>query len=130
MPVETLIGPKSRPDGTSIPLSAAVKAGGFVFLSGQLAHNPDGSYAGTDIETQARKTLENIDATLKKIGLSKSDVCKATVFLTDPKNFGAFNKAYREYFGDTPPPARSTVGCALMDPQALIEIEVLAYAGD
>lgn len=130
MPVETLIGPKTRPDGTSIPLSAAVKAGGFVFLSGQLAHLPDGSYAGSDVETQARQTLANIDATLKQLGLSKKDVCKATVYLTDAKNFPAFNKVYREYFGDTPPPARSTVACALMDPKALIEIEFLAYAGD
>ena len=84
---------------------------------------------GDDITAQATRTLENIDATLTELGLSKADICKATVWLKNAKDFPAFNKVYADYFGDVAPPARSTVQAELMDPTALIEIEMVAYLG-
>ena len=63
-------------------------------------------------------------------GWSKNDIVKATVWLTSTDDFGGFNESYAAYFGNTPPPARSTVCTSLMAPKALIEIEVLAYVGE
>ncbi|MBT3916762.1 MAG: RidA family protein [Rhodospirillaceae bacterium] len=130
MPVNHVIKAKKRPDGTSLPLSGAVQAGDFLFLSGQLAMNAERQIEGKSIEEQTAQTLANIDATLREAGRSKADVVKATVWLTSTDDFMGFNKAYAAYFGDTPPPARSTVCTALMEPTALIEIEMLAYVGD
>ncbi len=130
MPLNHLIGPKKRADGTGLPLSGAVQAGDFIFLSGNLAMNADNQIEGDGIEEQTARTLANIDATLSEIGRSKADVAKATVWLTSTDDFMGFNKAYAEYFGDTLPPARSTVCSALMAPAALIEIEMLVYAGE
>lgn len=129
MPVTTVIGPKERPDGSSIPISGAVQAGDILYLSGQLAMNAEGKIEGDDIESQAARTLQNIDATLAQCGRTKADIAKATVWLTDTANFAGFNKAYAAYFGDVAPPARSTVCSALMAPAALIEIEMIVYTG-
>ena len=130
MPLNHLIGPKKRPDGTGLPLSGAVQAGDFIFLSGQLAMNAENQIEGNSIEEQTTRTLANIDATLREIGRSKTDIVKATVWLTSTDDFMGFNKAYAAFFGGILPPARSTVCTALMAPAALIEIEMLVYAGD
>ncbi|MAF50325.1 MAG: RidA family protein [Rhodospirillales bacterium] len=130
MPITQVIGPKKRPDGTSLPISGAVQAGDFLFLSGQLAMNAERRIEGQDIEAQTTQTLENIDATLAEAGRSKADIVKASVWLTSTEDFMGFNRAYAKFFGDLPPPTRSTVCSALMEPSALIEIEVLAYVGD
>ena len=63
-------------------------------------------------------------------GRSNADIVKASVSLTSTEDFMGFNRDYAKYFGDLPPPTRSTVCSALMEPSALIEIEVLAYVGD
>ncbi len=114
-------------DGTALPLAKAVRAGGFVFLSGQLGFEPDGRLAG-GIEAQTEHCLRNIREVLELAGLDLDDVVKATVWLTDMAHFAAFNRVYAAAFGDAPP-ARSTVCSALALPEALIEIEVVAYAG-
>ena len=92
--------------------------------------NAENQIQGEGILEQTTKTLENINATLRQAGWSKNDIVKATVWLTSTDDFGGFNESYVAYFGDTPPPARSTVCTSLMAPKALIEIEVLAYVGE
>lgn len=118
--------PNARPGGV---LSAAVRVGDLIFLSGVMGTRPGGGgLADGDIEGQTRQALENVKTGLALAGASMSDVAKCTVFLTDASNFAAMNKVYREFF-PTDPPARSTVAvAALVVPNALIEIECIAAA--
>ena len=109
-----------------VPFSKAVKANGFVFLSGQLAMDATGNILGTDIQEQTRFVLERIAATLQEVGSSMADVVKATVWLSSLDDFAAFNEEYRKHFvGGLP--VRSTVEAKLFR-GALVEIEVQAAA--
>jgi 2-iminobutanoate/2-iminopropanoate deaminase len=109
----------------TVPLSAAVRAGDFIFLSGQVPFGPDGKLVGGNIETQTRQVLDNIKAALGVAGATLADVVKATIWLTDPDDFARFNAVYGAYF-DQAPPARSCVVSQLMV-AACVEIEVVAY---
>lgn len=120
-------GPFTLADGTALPLSKAIRAGEFVFLSGQLGFDENGRLAD-GIEAQTRHCVRNIEALVQSADLELSNVIKATVWLTDIANFAAFNRVYAESFG-TDSPVRSTVCSALALPGALVEIEVVAYAG-
>ena len=113
--------------GNPLPLSKGVKAGDFVFLSGQLGVLPNGQL-GKGIEEQTTQTLENIKEVLALAGLDLSSVIKSTVWLTDMANFKGFNQAYAKAF-PLDPPVRSTVCSGLALPGALVEIEVVAYTG-
>ncbi len=113
------------PDGSIAPLSAAYAAGGFLFTSGQLAFDEAGKLYTGDIAGQTRLCLENIRRLLAGEGLSLQDVVKVTIWLTDAADFGGFNAAYSEFFGDHRP-ARSTVRSDLMLPGAKVEIEAIA----
>ena len=121
-------GPLKLADGRVLPLSKAIRAGGFLFLSGQLGLTADGKLAGPDIAAQTRQALDNIKALLAEAGLGLGQVVKATVWLTDVADFAAFNESYARYF-PARPPVRSTVCSALVLPGARVEIEVIAYAG-
>jgi reactive intermediate/imine deaminase len=113
--------------GTShVPLSPAVRAGDFVFVSGQVPVGPDGSVVAGGIEPQTRQVLENVKAALALAGASLDDVVKTTVWLEDARDFGAFNKVYATYFPKAPP-ARTTVESRLMI-DIRIEVEAVAYA--
>ena len=114
-------------DGTVLHLARAVRAGDFVFLSGQLGLDENGRLAA-GITAQTSHCLRNIGVILGEAGLALEHVVKATVWLTDIGDFAAFNQVYAAAVGDLPP-ARSTVCSALALPGALIEIEVVAYAG-
>ncbi len=127
MPREILGSPLTLPDGTPLPLSKAVRAGDFVFLSGQLGLDESGRLAD-GIEAQTRHCLRNIVAVLGEAGLGIEHVVKATVWLTDVRDFAAFNRVYAETFGSAPP-ARSTVVSGLALPGAMVEIEVVAWGG-
>ena len=107
-----------------VPLSSAVRAGDFIFLSGQVPFGPDGALVGGDIETQTRQVLDNIAAALEQAGASLDDVVKTTIWLTDRNDFVRFNAVYAQYFPHLPP-ARSCVGAPLMV-DANVEIEVVA----
>jgi len=109
----------------TVPLSAAVQAGDFLFLSGQVPFGPDGRLVPGDIAVQTRQVLENIAAVLGKVGASMEDVVKTTVWLTDAADFAAFNSVYREYFPSLPP-ARSCV-VSLLAVDARVEIEAIAH---
>lgn len=114
-------------DGTALPLSKAVRAGDFVFLSGQLGLTKTGQLAGDDIVTQTHQCMENIRTLLTQGGCGMSDVIKATVWLVERADFGAFNRVYATYFSEQPP-VRSTVVSGLVLAGARVEIEVVAYA--
>ena len=123
MPKE-VIGEPFIIEGTRLPFSKAIRAGDFVFASGQVPLR-DGALVGGSIEDQTRAAMDNVKEVLAEAGCGLRDVVKSTVWLADAADFAAFNKAYAEYFADDPP-ARSTVESRLMV-DVKVEIEVIAY---
>jgi len=112
------------------PYSQAVKAGRFLFLSGQLPLDPKtGDISGDGIETQTRQAIENIKSILASAGASLSDVVKTTVFLKDIGHFPEMNQVYQQYFA-ADAPARSCVEVSRLPKDALIEIESIAITND
>jgi reactive intermediate/imine deaminase len=112
--------------GTShVPLSPAVRAGDFVYVSGQVPTDKNGSVVAGGIEAQTRQVLENVKAALALAGCTLEDVVKTTVILEDARDFGAFNKVYASYFPKEPP-ARTTVEARLVI-DIKVEIEAVAY---
>ena len=113
--------------GAQRPFSRAVGCGPWVFVSGTIGRDPQtGAIAKGDMYAQTRQVLANIDALLKQAGLTPERVLKATVFVTDMGAFAEMNRAYSDFFKNGFP-ARSCVGvAALPDPDALVEIEVVA----
>jgi reactive intermediate/imine deaminase len=113
------------PSNLPYPFATAVRAGDFVFVSGQLPLGADGLIVQGSIEVQTRTVLENIAKALAQTGCTLKDVVKNTIWLADPRDFAGFNKVYAEFF-PADPPARATVRADLML-DARIEIESLAY---
>jgi reactive intermediate/imine deaminase len=109
-----------------MPFSKAVRAGGFLFLSGVLPMDENGRLVAGDIVVQTRTVIERIATTLGECGASLSDVVRVMVWLADFGDFPAFNAEYRRHF-DAHLPARSTVEASLYS-GARIEIEVQAAA--
>jgi 2-iminobutanoate/2-iminopropanoate deaminase len=108
------------------PYSVATEAGGFVFVSGQVAIDPaTGDRAPDNVAAQTKQIMENLRAILSDIGLSLTDVAKTTIFLTDINDFPTVNDIYGGYFDDEPP-ARSTVEVSALPGGFLVEIEVIA----
>ncbi len=110
------------------PYSQAVKAQGFLFLSGQVALHPKtGEMTGNDIGQQTERIFENIKGILEAAGSNLHHVVKTTVFLKDMNDFAAMNEVYARYF-TAAPPARSTVQVSRLPKDALVEIEIVAAA--
>jgi len=110
------------------PYSQAIKAGGFVFVSGQVAARPGGSgLAGSTIEEQTEQVMRNLKAILEAAGSGLERIVKTSVFLTDLADFEGMNAVYRRHVGGTPP-ARSTFQVAALPAGALVEIEAIALA--
>jgi 2-iminobutanoate/2-iminopropanoate deaminase len=108
------------------PYSQAVRANGFIFVSGQIPVSPDtGKVVDGGIEAQAHQVMKNLAAILQATGSNLNRVVKTTVFLSDLDNFGGFNGVYEEYFGKIKP-ARATVQVARLPKEALLEIEAIA----
>jgi len=108
------------------PYTQAMRAGDFVFISGQIGIDPaDGKIAGKDAAAQATQALKNIRAILTAAGLSAEHVVKSTIFLRNMDDFAKVNDVYGEFFHEDPP-ARSTVAVMGLPMNALIEIEVIA----
>ena len=114
--------------GQRLPFSSAVRVGDILYLSGAIGRGPDGK-PPEGIEAQTRATMDDIGETLKLAGLKHSDLFHCTVFLSDMKNWAAFNQIYMTYFPDGPLPARSAFGANGLALGALMEIECQAYAG-
>jgi 2-iminobutanoate/2-iminopropanoate deaminase len=108
------------------PYSQAVRAGGWLFVAGQIPLDPvTGNLVDGDVTTQARRVLENIGAVLKAGDLSFADVVRTTVFLADMDDLAAMNRVYGAYFSE-PYPARATVQVARLPRDVRIEIEAIA----
>jgi reactive intermediate/imine deaminase len=111
--------------GQSLPFSPAVRAGDFVYISGQVAMNERGEIEPGGIEAQTRRTMENVRRVLELAGCSFDDVVKANCWLDDTRDFWTFNRVYAEFFPNGAP-ARSTVRSQLMV-DAKVEVDVIAY---
>ena len=108
------------------PYSQAIKANGFLFVSGQLPVVPaTGQFAEGGVSGQTRQSLENVKAILAAAGCTLDDVVKTTVFNKDMNDFGVVNTAYAEYFTHDCP-ARACFEVARLPKDALVEIEVIA----
>jgi 2-iminobutanoate/2-iminopropanoate deaminase len=108
------------------PFSAAVRAAGLIFLSGQIALDPtSGKLIAGDVAAQTEQILRNINAVLDAAGKSFADVVKTNVFLTNMKDFAAMNAVYERHF-EAPFPARTTIAAAALPLGAAVEIEVVA----
>ena len=110
------------------PYSQAKMVGNFVFASGQIPVDPaTGEVAGTDVRTQARQVLKNIQAVLAEAGTTVQAVVKTTVFLKDLQDFQAFNEEYAKVFASEAP-ARSCVEVARLPKDVLVEIEAIVIS--
>lgn len=115
---------KNAPDAIG-PYTQAIKAGGFVFTSGQIAIVPESATVeATDIKGQTAQVCKNLSAVLAAAGTSLDNVVKTTCFLADMADFAAFNEVYGEYFVSKP--ARSCVAAKQLPRNVLVEIEVVA----
>ena len=117
--------PPGMPAG--LPFSPGVKAGDYVFTSGQVGPADDKGAEVKGVEAQTRQTLENVKNILEIAGSSLSDVVKVTVFLVDIGDFARMNEVYRSYFPQDPPARSTVVVAALAKPDWLVEIECIAY---
>jgi len=110
------------------PYSQAIKAGGLVFCSGQIALDPkSGAIVGSDVAQQAERVLQNLAGVLAAAGSGLDRVVKTTVFLKNMADFPAMNEVYARYF-KAAPPARSTVEAARLPKDVLVEIDAMALA--
>ena len=107
------------------PYSQAIKAGGMLFISGQIPVNPATNEIAPDVEAQTRQVLENLSAILSSQGLGLDAVVKTSVFIKDMNDFGKINAIYGEYFTNEPP-ARACVEVARLPKDVLVEIEAIA----
>ena len=108
------------------PYSQAIRANGFIFISGQIPIKPEtGQIVKKDIAAQTHQVIGNLVAILKAAGSGIDRVAKITVFLSNLDDFSRFNQIYEEYFMESKP-ARSTVQVARLPKEALLEIEAIA----
>ncbi|NHJ47660.1 MAG: RidA family protein [Asgard group archaeon] len=108
------------------PYSQGVKAGSFIFVSGQIPINPlTGKLVEGSITDQTEQSLKNVQGIVEAAGASLSDVVKCTVFLKDMDTFSEMNEKYKEFF-DKNPPARAAVEVARLPKDVKVEIEVIA----
>jgi reactive intermediate/imine deaminase len=111
------------------PYSHAVEAGAFVFVTGQLATDPDDDSLPVPpgIEAQTRKVMENLTRVLKGCGLTLAEVVSVRIFLTDFKrDYAAMNEIYATYFAAGKRPARTTVGVTGLARDGIVEIDMIA----
>ena len=123
--MKNVISTENAP-GAIGPYSQAIRANGFVFVSGQIPLDPaTGAFVPGGVEEQAEQCLKNLTAVLAAAGCERSDVVKTTVFLTDMGDFAAVNAVYAKYFTECCP-ARSAVQVGALPKGALVEIEAIA----
>jgi len=108
------------------PYSQAIKAGNYIYVSGQLAINPkNNTIDKEDITLQTKQVMENIKAILQAARYTLEDIVQTTIYLSSMTLFNDFNKEYAKYF-QTTPPARATISCQLKT-GALVEVSAVAY---
>ena len=111
------------------PYNQAIKAGNFVFCSGQIAIDPESNHVECmgDIKGETTQVLKNLKAVLTASGATLEDVIKTTIFLTDLNNFQIVNDIYSDFFQNEPSPARACVEVSSLPKGVLIEIDCVAY---
>jgi 2-iminobutanoate/2-iminopropanoate deaminase len=109
------------------PYSQAIKAGDFVFVSGQLGLKPGDTAISGTIQEQTEQIFRNLQAILEAAGTSLDRIVKTTVFLVDLADFQGMNEVYAKHVGEERP-ARSTVEIAALPSGALVEVEAIALA--
>ena len=119
------VATKNAP-GAIGPYNQAIKAGGFVFASGQIPIDPATGEMPEGIEAQAEQVFKNVAAILEAAGTSMANAVKTTVFLQNMDDFAAMNLVYAKAFEGTEFPARSAVEVAALPKGALLECEVIA----
>lgn len=119
----------AKAPGAIGPYSQAVKAGNYIYVSGQLPISAATNTMPDNIKDQTRQSLENIKAILAEAGCNMDNVVKSTVYLADMSLFGPMNEVYAEYFSGVFP-ARAAFAVKELPKQALVEIEVVAYKED
>ena len=111
------------------PYSQAVRAGDFLFVSGQIPLDPGtGTLTGGDVAAQTRRVLENLQAIVQAGGGSMGSVVKTTVYLADMNDFPAMNEVYASFFG-APAPARATVQVSRLPKDVRVEIDAIVHLG-
>jgi 2-iminobutanoate/2-iminopropanoate deaminase len=126
-PQKQIISTPSAPAAIG-PYSQAVKAGGFVFLSGQIPLDPaTGQLVEGDISVQTKRVMQNLGAVLQAAGSSFDRVVRTTIYLVDLGDFAKVNETYGSFFSKDPP-ARATVQVAALPKGARVEIDVVALA--
>ena len=120
-----IIGDPLVINGRRLSLSRAVRAGDFVFLTGQVPMQNGAVMTHGSIEDQTRAVLDDITATLAMAGCDRNDVVKSMVWLTSREDFPGFNTVYAEYFPEQPPARSAIVNDLLVDVK--VEIEVISY---
>ena len=119
------ISTKDAPEAIG-PYSQAIKANGFVFVSGQVAIDPaTQQVVAGDVAAQTDRVLRNLSEVLEAAGSGLGKVVRVTVFLKNMNDFAAMNQVYGKYFSSAPP-ARSTVEVARLPKDVLVEIDVIA----
>jgi len=109
------------------PYSPAVRAGGFIYVSGQVPVDPaTGQLVLGSVRRETRQVLSNIQRILEACGARLADVVKCCVYLADGQDFAAMNEVYAEFFGEARP-ARTTVACQFAIPDIKVEIDAIAY---
>ena len=125
--VKEIIQTVDAPDPIG-PYSQAVKAGGFLFISGQVGiHPPTGELVNSDIIAETKQVMNNLNAILHQAGLSFNEVVKCSIFVKDMNNFAAINEAYGSFFENNPP-ARETVEVSRLPKDVNVEISCIAAA--
>ena len=126
--VREIIKTESAPAAIG-PYSQAVRAGGFIFASGQIPLDPKtGEFVAGGVAEQTEQVMRNLSAVLEAAGSGMERIVKTTVFLADMNDFAAMNEVYGRYFKENPP-ARATVQAARLPRDARVEIEAIALEG-
>ncbi|AAW39685.1 RidA family protein [Dehalococcoides mccartyi] len=112
--------------GAQGPYSLAVRAGDYLYISGQIGHTDIEGKPLAGVEAQTKRCLEKMAELLKEAGASFDDVVKTTVFLKSQEDFAKMNSVYTTFFS-APKPARSTVIAGMVFPEIVVEIEAVAY---
>ena len=113
------------PSAEGFPFSNAIRAGDFVYVSGQIAFLPDGTISTGAIEVQTKIVLDTLQSILAQAGCTITDVVKCGCTLQDARDFDAFNKIYATYFLKNPPVRTTAVVQHVLD--ARVEIDCIAY---
>jgi 2-iminobutanoate/2-iminopropanoate deaminase len=126
--MKTTVSTVSAPEAIG-PYSQAVRAGRWVFLSGQIPLDPaTGQLVAGDVSVQAERVLQNLSAVLAAANCDESDVVRTTIYLVDLAHFAAVNDSYSRHF-KAPYPARSTIQVAALPRGAQVEIDAIAFIG-